>query len=124
FDSNKSLALSNVDAATMTTLAFASYVLWFTESTNETPRALPVSESTSTSCAVEFVRSVRFPVSIAGEISPVGESNAAWMSQPPGRRPHAPRPKHLLRYLFFTPSVVTPARYGVTVRPIDARLLR
>src|SRR5258706_2660755 len=57
-------------------------------------------------------------------ISPVGESNAAWMSQPPGRRPHAPRPKHLLRYLFFTPSVVTPARYGVSVRPIVARLLR
>src|ERR1700704_3996799 len=30
---------------------------------------------------------------------PVGESKAAWMSQPPGRRSHAPRPKHLLRYL-------------------------
>ena len=65
-DNNNNLALSSVDAATITTLAFASYVRWFWESTNETPRALPVFESTSTSCAVEFVRNVRLPVSIAG----------------------------------------------------------
>jgi hypothetical protein len=49
---------------------------------------------------------------------PVGESKAAWMSQPPVRRPHAPRPKQRLRYLLcLRPSVVTPARYGVSTRP-------
>src|SRR6266576_572958 len=56
---------------------------------------------------------------------PVAEQKAAGMSQPPGLGSDAPRPKHLLRYLLcLTPSVVTPARYGVSVRPIVARLLR
>ena len=47
------------------------------------------------------------------------------MSQPPARRLHAPRPKHRLRYLLcFRPSVVTPARYGVSTRFIFFSELR
>jgi hypothetical protein len=42
-----------------------------------TPRALPVLGSTETSNTTEFGRSVRFPVSMAGRMSPVGESKAA-----------------------------------------------
>src|SRR5258705_13703254 len=49
---------------------------------------------------------------------PVGESKAAWMSQPPARRLQAPRPKQRLRNLLcLRPSVVTPARYGVRTLP-------
>src|SRR5215831_17304703 len=92
---------------------------------NETPLAFPVFLSTVISRAIEFVRSVRLPVSIAGRIKPVGESNAAWISQPPARRLQAPRPKHLLRYLLcLSPSVVTPARYGVSTRFIFFKLWR
>src|SRR2546430_9065309 len=84
-DSSIRRADSSVEAARITTFAFASSDLPETVSTNPTPRALPVFLSTSTSCPVELVRSVKCPVSIDGQIRPVGESKAAWMSHPPGR---------------------------------------
>ena len=47
------------------------------------------------------------------------------MSQPPARRLQAPRPKQRLRYLLcLSPSVVTPARYGVSTRPERRREFR
>ena len=52
-----------------------------------------------------------------GKMSAVGEWNAALMSHP---RPQRPRPMQRWRYLFITPSVVTPARPGIRWRPILA----
>ena len=66
FDRSSSRADSSVEAATTTTLARASRDRPLSESMNDTPRALPVFLSTRISRAMEFVRSVRLPVSIAG----------------------------------------------------------
>src|ERR1043166_7941942 len=78
-DSSRRRADSSVVAARITTFALASYDLRVTRSTDTTQRALPVLLSTSSSCAVEWVRNVRSPVSMAGKIRPEGEPKAEWM---------------------------------------------
>src|SRR5438093_13133076 len=118
-DNSSSRADSSVDAATITTLALASYDFRVPLSRNATPRAFPVFRSTSTSCAIELVRIVRCPVTMAGYIKPVGESNAAWMAHTPGRRTQGAPPAHVLRFgLGSKPTVVVPGRHAVTGGPL------
>ena len=95
-----------------------SIVSFVTLSMTRTPVALLVRSSISTSETTESGRTVRLPLSRAGKISAAGEWKAALRSQP---RPQRPRPMQRARYLLFsTPSVVTPARPGISLRPIFA----
>ena len=95
-----------------------SIVSFVLRSMTRTPVALLVLSSIRISETTESGRTVRLPLSRAGKISAAGEWNAAFRSQP---RPQRPRPMQRERYLLLsTPSVVTPARPGISLRPIFA----